>query len=332
MVLILSNDGDLSCDLVQDWLDFYHYPYMRFNSWEFLRKPIQVSLINNKVNIEIEGQAIDLDSIHAIWYRKYGLFRSTDVYKRLCANKRLDEELINQLCKEYTKVVDAFIFSLRDRNWLTNPAYINLNKMEVLKIAAECGLETSATYLVNTQEQIANLILEKKVISKSVLDPIIASWGGKHKGMMYTVEVKQKDLLDLPKCFLPSMLQEMITKEYELRIFYINGQMYSMAIYSQKDKQTQHDFRNYNWKRPNRMVPCRLDSDIKRKLRKLMNRIHLNCGSIDLIKSTDGKLYFLEVNPTGQFGMVDFPCNYGLHKLVAEQLIKMDKDGTKKVI
>ena len=28
MVLILSNDGDLSCDLVQDWLDFYHYPYL----------------------------------------------------------------------------------------------------------------------------------------------------------------------------------------------------------------------------------------------------------------------------------------------------------------
>lgn len=45
MVLILSNDGDLSCDLVQDWLDFYHYPYLRINSWEFLRKPISVSLV-----------------------------------------------------------------------------------------------------------------------------------------------------------------------------------------------------------------------------------------------------------------------------------------------
>ena len=42
MVLILSNYGDLSCDLVQDRLDFYHYD-LRINSWEFLRKTISVS-------------------------------------------------------------------------------------------------------------------------------------------------------------------------------------------------------------------------------------------------------------------------------------------------
>lgn len=77
MVLILSNDGDLSCDLVQDWLDFYHYPYLRINSWEFLRKPISVSLVNGEFSFTMAGKKIDLDSIHSIWYRKYGLFRCT---------------------------------------------------------------------------------------------------------------------------------------------------------------------------------------------------------------------------------------------------------------
>jgi len=55
-----------------------------------------------------------------------------------------------------------------------------------------------------------------------------------------------------------------------------------------------------------------------------MLEVGLNCASIDLIKSTNGKYYFLEINPVGQFGMVDFPCNYGLHKIVAEELIFMD--------
>jgi glutathione synthase/RimK-type ligase-like ATP-grasp enzyme len=56
-----------------------------------------------------------------------------------------------------------------------------------------------------------------------------------------------------------------------------------------------------------------------------MKKLDLNCGSIDLIKGCDGKYYFLEVNPTGQFGMIDFPCNYGLHRKVAEKLIEFDK-------
>lgn len=43
-----------------------------------------------------------------------------------------------------------------------------------------------------------------------------------------------------------------------------------------------------------------------------------------MIKGTDNKLYFLEINPTGQFGMIDFPCNYGLHKIVAKKLINLD--------
>ncbi len=55
-----------------------------------------------------------------------------------------------------------------------------------------------------------------------------------------------------------------------------------------------------------------------------MDKIGLNCGSLDFIVDINDKFYFLEVNPTGQFGMVDFPCNYNLHKIVAEQLIKMD--------
>lgn len=61
------------------------------------------------------------------------------------------------------------------------------------------------------------------------------------------------------------MVQEKLEKKYELRIFYLNGKMYPMAIFSQKDNQTQLDFRNYNWEKPNRMEPCKLNVDLKKK-------------------------------------------------------------------
>ena len=59
-----------------------------------------------------------------------------------------------------------------------------------------------------------------------------------------------------------------------------------------------------------------------------MKRLKLNCGSIDLIKAKDGNLVFLEVNPTGQFGMTSTPCNYNLHKKIANKLIDIDKHET----
>jgi hypothetical protein len=45
-----------------------------------------------------------------------------------------------------------------------------------------------------------------------------------------------------------------------------------------------------------------------------MEHLNLNCASLDLIKDVNSEYILLEINVTGQFGMVDFPCNYGLHK------------------
>lgn len=321
MILILSNDGDLSSDLIQDWLEYYDHSYIRINSFDFLRYPVKICLNGTHIKFCINNEEIDIASIHSVLYRKYGFFRKSNAYKELCKTKGLSADLVNQINIEYNKVIELLTLSLRDRNWLTNPIHVKINKVWVLKLAAECGLDTPDTYVINKKDGVDR---DKKQISKSIFDPIFASWKNKNKSMMYTVELTKNDIAHLPERFMPSMLQSMVQKEYELRIFYLCGRCYPMAIFSQKDKQTQLDFRRYNWDKPNRYIPYKLDTATKLNINKLMRKLNLNCGSIDMIKGKDGKLYFLEVNPTGQFGMVDFPCNYGLHKLVAEQLIKMD--------
>ncbi len=95
-----------------------------------------------------------------------------------------------------------------------------------------------------------------------------------------------------------------------------------MGIFSQNNSKTKEDFRNYDQNLPNRNVPIKLPLDIEGKLKKLMKKLNLNSGSIDLIYTIDNKYVFLEVNPVGQFGMVSFPCNYNLEKKIAEFLIK----------
>jgi len=51
-----------------------------------------------------------------------------------------------------------------------------------------------------------------------------------------------------------------------------------------------------------------------------MKKINLDNGSIDIIVDNNGKYYFLEINPVGQFGMVSIPCNYYLEKKIANYL------------
>jgi len=54
-----------------------------------------------------------------------------------------------------------------------------------------------------------------------------------------------------------------------------------------------------------------------------MKALNLESGSIDLILDKSGNIYFLEINPVGQFGMTSVPTNYYLEKKVAKEIRKL---------
>lgn len=322
MILILSNDGDLSCDIVERWLNSYKYPWIRLNAFDFLNNDINIHINDTGQYVfKFGNEELQLENVNAVWYRKFGFFRDSNIYERLNKTSKLDESEINHIVKEFARVIDTILFALKNKNWLTNPFAANINKVEVLRMAKKCGLSIPETIVTNT---LKGINIADKYISKSILDPTIVSWGEENKCMMYTSEIKVTDIQHLPERFLPSLLQKEIEKDFEIRTFYLDGEFYSMAIFSQQDQQTKLDFRKYNWDKPNRVVPCEIEDDTAQKIDILMKKLKLNCGSIDLIKGKDGITYFLEINPTGQFGMVDFPCNYKLHQKVAKKLIDLD--------
>jgi len=318
MILILSCDGDLSADLVIEWLEYYNQEYIRLNSFDLLSDNFEIRLAENKYVIKINNSVFPIDEIKAVWFRKFGFFE--DSYYFLKASVIFNREILTHITREFNRVLSILISALSDKRWITNPKFINLNKFEVLRMARECDFFVPDSYIVNNLVQIGK---KEEFIVKSIVDPIIAEFGI-NKCMMYTNLLTDIDKEYMPQRFLPSLVQKKIDKAYEIRVFYLMGKCYSMVIFSQTDNQTKLDFRQYNWDKPNRFLPYNLPLVEEKKIKKLMKRLNLNCGSIDLIKAKDNNYYFLEVNPTGQFGMVDFPCNYGLHKKVAQTLIKLN--------
>jgi glutathione synthase/RimK-type ligase-like ATP-grasp enzyme len=125
----------------------------------------------------------------------------------------------------------------------------------------------------------------------------------------------------LPETFFPSMVQKQVDKIYELRVFYLEGKFYAMAIFSQESAATGVDNRkNFEAEFPPRRVPYLLPQKVKGQLKQLMKKLKLNTGSIDILVTPNNEYVFLEVNPVGQFGMVSQPCNYYLEKRIAERL------------
>jgi ATP-GRASP peptide maturase of grasp-with-spasm system len=213
---------------------------------------------------------------------------------------------------------------LKEKKWLTNPRELSQYKPQVLIAAKKVGMEIPDTIITTAKE---DLIIFKakydRIISKSISDMVELGNNADIYDTM-TIEISEEIIKKTNSIFFPSLFQELIEKEYEIRSFYLDGEFYSMAIFSQNDKKTEIDFRNYNSKNPNRTIPYKLPDEIEDKLRNLMKMLHILTGSLDIIKSLDGKYVFLECNPVGQFGMTSFPCNYYIDQKIAKYLISND--------
>jgi len=319
MILILSCNGDLSTELVMDWLISKKHPFFRLNSSDFIEKDFFYDI--NKNIISIGNKILNLDDINSVWFRKFGFFKNTNYYEN--AKTIINKDYLPLLSIEFNTMLIAFWNTLREKNWVTNPKNINLNKIEVLRCAKKLGLEIPKTFLLNNKKYLENVGMS--LITKSVAE---VSFMYEPEGMysMYTKEILTDRVYNyVPTKFFPSLVQEKIDKEYELRIFYLENKFYPMVIFSQLDEKTKIDFRQYNDVKPNQNAPYKLPKNIEKSLKNLVKMFCFNCCSIDMIKDVNGIYYFLEINPVGQFGMVSDPCNYHLNRLVAEYLIKLDK-------
>lgn len=321
MILILSKNGDATTNLVIDWLNYYSYPFMRINISDTYNTSWCVDL--SKHIIIFNQQEIPLDKINVVWYRKFGIRWGDHLYKNGVA-----PSISEMLSNEYKTALDTLFYILKDKRWLTNSDNSRLNKCKVLLKAQSIGLSVPKTYIVNSKQHISDIIKEndKKFIFKSIYDMIMIK-NGDNIYNMFTKELTPYHISLLPDRFFPSLIQENIDKRFEIRAFYINGHIYSAALFSQNSNETIVDSRIVNLKKPIRYIPYLLSKDEEMKIIELMTILNLNCGSIDLIRAKSGELFFLEVNPVGEFGHIELTCNYGLHKIVATELIKMDRDG-----
>lgn len=318
MLLIISENHDNSTNRVIDWLISKNINYIRINE----NNPVfsdKINLSNSNINGKLNG--INLSSFKSMWYRR-GFIKVKHPYLKFLDdsyNQRLKFHVNNE-----NKVLSNFIYKYLESNVKHTIGSFykttEINKLNILLTAKQVGLIVPDTLITSNKTEVISFYNKHRggIISKPISDGIALE----HKTIGYIYSyTKSIDVTNqIPEEFFPSLFQEKIDKLYEIRSFFLKDELYSMAIFSQNDDQTNTDFRNYNNARPNRNVPFKLPANIESKLISLANISGIDTGSFDLVVNKEGSFVFLEVNPVGQYDMVSYPCNYNLNEKIAEKL------------
>jgi ATP-GRASP peptide maturase of grasp-with-spasm system len=333
MILVLSQSSfESTTDLVLDYLRAMGAPALRINGSDFdAGGDFSLRLDGGAVEIDAAPLRLDLAAVRAVWYRRW-MEGQPFQEGNLLRDGGNDSYVVTRLAADHMvaelRRVSQILFSqLSHAAWLSEPRTASPNKLRVLQLAARAGLATPATLVTTSRDQLQRFAaVHGPVITKPIGDFDCFTLDGQGH-IFYTRELDPELIASLPAHFFPSLFQERLVKEYEVRVFHLAGESWASAIFSQLDPRTATDFRRYNLQRPNRVVPFALPADCAERIVRLMAELELESGSLDLVRTADGRLVFLEVNPVGQFGMVSQPCNYHLEHKVAQRLASMAGHG-----
>lgn len=302
MILIISFSNDVSTQLVCQWLQFLNKKYLIITE---KTKLSNVCITKDNIYFNKGKNKYNLFSFSNVWYR-----RGSFIYKE---NNQTQYDFLNTNINLEFKKINEFVLNNLGIN---NLFFGDVNKLKILDIASKCKFNIPKYIITNTKKNVLNFFNNANFITKPIGE-VLFHFDDKYKYSTYTEEI---DILKLPAKFEYSFFQEKIEKKYEIRTFIFNNEIYSIAIFSQNNKNTEIDYRRYDIKNPNRNVSFKLNRKMEEKVILFMSKLDLNSGSIDFIVDKNNKIYFLEVNPIGQFGNVSYQGNYNCEYKIALKL------------
>lgn len=315
MILCITHSRDFyNIDLFFDYLTAKGIPYFRLNS-DKLNHDQKISISQNSFELTDEsGKTIKAEDVKAVWHRKSWMIDIPE---------ELDDAYRKIFLKEYSTLRYNLFTMLENVPWINpfeNENRIDGNKMLQLNIAQKNGLIIPETLFSNDAEAITGFFHtygNGKMVAK--LHGVISkSMGGENFLSTNIIDENSiQDIADIEYC--PMIFQPYIEKEYELRIVYLDGEFFTGKINNSENADWRIARGNYFWSE------YHLPENIKTSLTAMMKEIGLYMGAIDMIRGKDRKYYFLEVNPQGEWGMLQKDLDFPIAQRIADNLIKRMK-------
>lgn len=315
-VLIVSTKFDPHVDFLIPKLREKNIPFVRFNTEDFPTRASLTILFEGVVDTETlkvpPGIEISNSEITAIWYRRPAAFEFPSQFSP-AAHVFADRE---------TRATIAGLWQLLDAIWVNHPAKNRVAeiKLHQLKTAARLGLDIPRTLVTNDPEEARKFFThcEGKIIIKTLSGGLVEE--GPSSTAIFTNKVEQTDLDNITSIqYTPTLFQEYVPKEVELRVTVVGKKVFTAEIHSQALESTRDD-----WRRPGTLKLAhavhQLPLDVEKRCKELIGFFGLNFGAIDMILTPDGRYVFLEINPNGQWAWIEDLTGMPISEAMADLL------------
>jgi hypothetical protein len=322
MLLILSSKKDEHVPLLLPhlekrgarirWIDAGDFPCAATISVRYTQDGLE------RVAARYDGEALDLADVTAVWYRRPS---QPGIDDRITApdHRRCVEEVSEALL---LGLADMFA----DARWLPGTpraVFAASNKVEQLAHATRVGLRPPRTLITNDPGELARFYEEcnGRLITKPVraLHGVYDADGSARA--FYARPLRRRDLHNAAALrYAPMILQEYVPKRAELRVTVVGERVFAAEIDSQASRATQNDWRHYDVDRTSYRAHD-LPESVHRSCVRLVASYGLRYGALDLVLTPSGEYVFLELNPNGQWGFIEYLTGMPIADALADELL-----------
>ena len=317
--LILSNTYDFSTDLVCYELEQRRKSYLRLNRDRFSEYKMLFSLDDSELIAEVSTQKyhISAKNLRAIYFRAPVFLRGTG------KPYTLEEQLYRNQWSSFIRNLVVFDKAI----WINHPVatYLAENKLYQLKIAREVGLPIPMSYVGNTLP--CTIDSNAEYIVKSLDAALFYDQG--QEMFTYSSVVSGEYLGQAEIQYAPIILQECLKDKTDLRVTVIGKKLFPTAI-TCGGTNIEGDWRKHERKCLT-YTNVSLPNDVQRSILNLMSKLNLCFGGVDLaIKN--GKYYFIEVNPTGEWGWLTQVASLPIEKEIVDHMTALEAHNGEQIL
>lgn len=257
-------------------------------------------------------KSFEKESPLSIWYRKPKFLQVEDLEA-----KGIPKDYFSSILSLHEEGFSIIFATYPDSLWVSNPYAIkkSSNKLTQLLTAKNFGFKIPKTIFSSASKDIEDF---RSQVGDVVMKPLglpyakvngVSSW-------LYATLIPSCQVMDYDGISItPMIFQEKIVKEFDLRVTVIGEKVFACKIFS-KDL----DWRLSQSESSTIFTPYILKEDFARKCIEITKYLGLNFGAFDFVGSEEGEIFFLEINPNGQWGFIEERTGLPLSKAMAEFL------------
>ena len=319
MILIITNTQDLTSDFVVREILSRQQQFARLNTDEFpvyIRGLVSFGLKEAPQSIISwinRNRILDLDKITSVLYRRP---------VPPIPDEKIVDPGIRIFCVDECYDFLRGLWCTLDCYWMSHPEAIRIaeHKIYQLRIAQTLPFEIPKTLITNDPSAVRSFYHECSrgmIIKPLYLGYIKQSQTSKN---IFTSVVSEKELKDIESVILcPSIFQERIDKQFDIRITVVGEKVFAAKIVSTVLPDNIPDWR-FATLETLRYYKYDLPADIESACVSLVKRLGLNYGAIDMALDNKGRYVFFEINPNGQWAWLETALGFHISKAIVDQL------------